>query len=56
MLFHSDNMAAYTEKQNELYAEFLENRGAEDIRVENEKGGLVVKYRVDGKDRKVKVE
>ena len=56
VLFHSDNMAAYTEKQDALYTEFLKNRGAEDIRVENEKGGLVVKYRVDGKDRKVKVE
>ncbi len=56
MLLCSDNMGRYTPEAKAAYAQLLRNREAADIRVITEGKGLSVRYRLDGREHRLRIE
>ena len=55
VLLHSDNMGLYSPEQDRVYESVRRLRDAEDVHVEAD-NGLVVRYRLDGSERMLRVE
>ena len=55
VLLHSDNMAHYDAAARAQYARLLQNREAENIRVEDA-DGLTLRYELGGREYRVKIE